>query len=233
MALRINQNIEAANAYRNLSVTQGQMAKSLEKLSSGFRINRAADDAAGLSISEGLRAQIGGLKVAVRNSQDGVSVVQTAEGALTETHSILQRMRDLAVQAARVVGLHGQVTHALENAVRLGERTFRRLHDADAVLGVADGDLEATDLRAQALGDGQTGGVVGRAVDTEAGGQLLQRLAHLAVGDGQVAVRVERRDVVVDAQTHDVPPWKGPCSSATSVQRRPYLVLVVSTAKGL
>ena len=100
MGLRINQNIDAFNSYRNLSVTQGAMSKSLEKLSSGFRINRAADDAAGLAISEGLRSQVGGLKVAVRNAQDGVSVVQTAEGALTETHSILQRMRDLAVQAS-------------------------------------------------------------------------------------------------------------------------------------
>jgi flagellin len=100
MGLRINQNIAAQNAYRNLSVTDGQMSKSLEKLSSGYRINRAADDAAGLSISEGLRSQVGGLKVAVRNAQDGISVVQTAEGALTEVHSILQRMRDLSVQAA-------------------------------------------------------------------------------------------------------------------------------------
>jgi flagellin len=100
MGLRINNNIAAQNAYRNLSVTDGQMSKSLEKLSSGYRINRAADDAAGLSISEGLRSQIGGLKVAVRNAQDGISVVQTAEGALTETHSILQRMRDLSVQAS-------------------------------------------------------------------------------------------------------------------------------------
>jgi flagellin len=99
MSLRINQNIDAVNSYRNLSVTQGQMSKSLEKLSSGFRINRAADDAAGLAISEGLRSQVGGLKVAVRNAQDGVSVVQTAEGALTEVHSILQRVRDLTVQA--------------------------------------------------------------------------------------------------------------------------------------
>src|ERR671930_1139516 len=100
MGLRINQNIAAMNSYRNLSVTDGQMAKSLEKLSSGFRINRAADDAAGLSISEGLRSQVGGLKVAVRNAQDGISVVQTAEGALSEVHSLLQRMRDLAVQAS-------------------------------------------------------------------------------------------------------------------------------------
>ena len=100
MGLRVNNNIAAFNAYRNLNVTDGAMGKSLEKLSSGLRINRAADDAAGLAISEGLRSQIGGLKVAVRNAQDGISVVQTAEGALTETHSILQRMRDLAVQAA-------------------------------------------------------------------------------------------------------------------------------------
>ncbi|BCJ43101.1 flagellin [Actinoplanes ianthinogenes] len=100
MGLRINQNIAAQNAYRNLSVTDSQMSKSLEKLSSGFRINRAADDAAGLSISEGLRAQTGGLKVAVRNAQDAISVVQTAEGALNEVTSMLQRMRDLSVQAS-------------------------------------------------------------------------------------------------------------------------------------
>ncbi|WP_104526385.1 flagellin N-terminal helical domain-containing protein [Blastococcus atacamensis] len=98
MGLSVNTNIAAMNAYRNLSVTDGQMNKSLEKLSSGFRINRAADDAAGLAISEGLRSQIGGLKVAARNAQDGISVVQTAEGALTEVHSMLQRMNDLSVQ---------------------------------------------------------------------------------------------------------------------------------------
>src|SRR4051795_5795149 len=100
MGLRINNNIAAFNAYRNLSVTDTNMAKSLEKLSSGYRINRAADDASGLAISEGLRSQIGGLKGAVRNAQDGISVVQTAEGALNETQAILQRMRDLSVQAA-------------------------------------------------------------------------------------------------------------------------------------
>ncbi|WP_182525746.1 flagellin [Nocardioides dongkuii] len=100
MSLRINQNTDAFNTYRNLSVTQGQMSKSLEKLSSGFRINRAADDASGLAISEGLRAQTGGLKVGVRNAQDGISVAQTAEGALTEVHSMLQRMNDLSVQYA-------------------------------------------------------------------------------------------------------------------------------------
>src|SRR4051794_39211228 len=100
VGLRINQNIAAMNSYRNLSATDTQMSKSLEKLSSGFRINRAADDAAGLAISEGLRSQVGGLKVAVRNAQDGISVAQTAEGALTEVHSMLQRMNDLSVQYA-------------------------------------------------------------------------------------------------------------------------------------
>lgn len=98
--MRINQNVMANNASRNLSATNVTLGKSLEKLSSGFRINRAADDAAGLVISQGLRAQIGGLKQATRNAQDGISVVQTAEGALNEVHTMLTRMRDLSVQAA-------------------------------------------------------------------------------------------------------------------------------------
>jgi flagellin len=99
MSLRINQNIPAMNAYNNLRTNSDSMSKSLERLSSGFRINRASDDAAGLSVSEGLRSQIGGLRVAVRNAQDGINVVGTAEGAMNEVHSILQRMRDLSVQA--------------------------------------------------------------------------------------------------------------------------------------
>ncbi len=98
--MRINQNSMAINAYRNLSTNNISLGKSLEKLSSGFRINRAADDAAGLVISQNLRAQVSGLRQATRNAQDGVSVVQTAEGALNEVHSMLNRMRDLAVQAS-------------------------------------------------------------------------------------------------------------------------------------
>ena len=99
MGFQINNNLVANNTYRNLNSTQNDLSKSLEKLSSGLRINRAADDAAGLAISEGLKSQVGGLTVAARNSQDGISVVQTAEGGLTEAQSILQRMRDLSVQA--------------------------------------------------------------------------------------------------------------------------------------
>jgi flagellin len=99
MAMQINTNISALNTYRNLTATQHSMSKSLEKLSSGLRINRASDDAAGLVISEGLKSQIGGLNVASRNAQDGISVVQTAEGALGTAQNILQRLRDLGVQA--------------------------------------------------------------------------------------------------------------------------------------
>lgn len=96
----INHNIMALNAWRSLSQTDSALAKSLEKLSSGMRINRAADDAAGLAISEKMRGQINGLNQAVSNAQNGISLIQTAEGALNETHSILQRMRQLAVQSA-------------------------------------------------------------------------------------------------------------------------------------
>jgi flagellin len=99
MGLRIQNNVEAFNAHRQLSGTASKAAKSMEKLSSGYRINRAADDAAGLAISEKMRAQIGGLAQAQRNAQDGVSLVQTAEGALNEVHSMLQRVRDLKVQS--------------------------------------------------------------------------------------------------------------------------------------
>ena len=98
MSLRINNNVEAFNAHRQLVATSDKLSKAMERLSSGYRINRAADDAAGLAISEKLRAQIGGLEQAERNGQDAVSLVQTAEGSLNEVHSMLQRIRDLAVQ---------------------------------------------------------------------------------------------------------------------------------------
>src|SRR3954452_17877185 len=98
MGLRIQNNIEAFNTHRQLTATAAAASKSMEKLSSGYRINRAADDAAGLAISEKMRGQIGGVAQAQRNAQDGISLVQTAEGALTEVHSMLQRVRDLKVQ---------------------------------------------------------------------------------------------------------------------------------------
>jgi flagellin len=113
--MRINQNVIATNAARNLSGTSVQLGKSLEKLSSGLRINRAADDASGLVISQGLRAQTSGLRQAVRNAQDGISVLQTAEGALNEVHTMLTRMRDLSVQAANT-GVNDTVARTAANS---------------------------------------------------------------------------------------------------------------------
>lgn len=128
MSLRINNNIAALNSYRNLSFTNVQMGKSLEKLSSGFRINRAADDAAGLVKSEDLRSEIRGNQAAIKNAQDGISFVQTAEGALNEVHSILQRMRELAVDAANTATTDGtaqnaEVQELLEELDSIGTRT--------------------------------------------------------------------------------------------------------------
>src|SRR3954447_7552292 len=146
MGLVVNTNIAALNSYRNLSVTDSQMSKSLEKLSSGFRINRAADDAAGLAISEGLRSQIGGLKVAVRNTQDGISVVQTAEGALTETHSILQRMRDLSVQASNAGGLNTDALGNIQSEITQLKSELDRIASTTTFNGkkLLDGTFNAT-----------------------------------------------------------------------------------------
>ena len=161
MSLRINQNIDAFNSYRNLSVTQGEMSKSLEKLSSGFRINRAADDAAGLAISETLRSQVGGLKVAVRNAQDGVSVAQTAEGALTEVHSMLQRMRDLAVQASNE-GANGGNSGAAVGAIQ---------KEVDSLVDAIDKIATTTQFNGVKLLDGTagTGGLITFQVGANAG----------------------------------------------------------------
>ena len=126
--MRINQNIMAFNAYRNLESTGTSLSKSLEKMSSGFRINRASDDAAGLVKSESLRAEIGGTQQAMQNAQDGISFVQTAEGALNEVHSILQRMRDLAVSASNTATTDGtaqqaEITELTNELNAIGTRT--------------------------------------------------------------------------------------------------------------
>jgi len=177
MGLRINNNIAAQNAYRNLSVTDGQMSKSLEKLSSGYRINRAADDAAGLSISEGLRSQIGGLKVAVRNAQDGISVVQTAEGALTETHAILQRMRDLSVQAASTGSQDSDARSAAQTEFSQLTSELDRIATTTAFGGQS------------LLGAGQSGatgyqGVFQVGANTNAADQITVNLSTAAFGSG-------------------------------------------------
>lgn len=127
----INQNISALNTHRQLSFNNTNVGKNLEKLSSGSRINRAGDDAAGLAISEKMRAQIKGLDMAQKNAQDGISLIQTAEGALNETHSILQRARELAVQSANDtnedsvdrVAMQAELTALLEEVNAITTRT--------------------------------------------------------------------------------------------------------------
>jgi len=128
--MRINNNVMALNAHRQLGMNQAGAAKSMEKLSSGFRINRAGDDAAGLAISEKMRGQIRGLKQASRNAQDGISLIQTAEGALNETHAILQRMRELAVQASTDTNtfadrkeIQKEINQLIEEVDRIGNQT--------------------------------------------------------------------------------------------------------------
>lgn len=115
--MRINHNIAAINTHRQMQFNNTNVGKNLEKLSSGYRINRAGDDAAGLAISEKMRAQIKGLNMAEKNAQDGISLIQTAEGALHETHSILQRMRELAVQSASDTNMNEVDRQAMQSEV--------------------------------------------------------------------------------------------------------------------
>nr|MBO2472676.1 flagellin [Bacillota bacterium] len=166
--MRIANNIMAMNAHRQLVVNQDQIAKSIEKLSSGLRINRAGDDAAGLAISEKMRGQIRGLKMAMKNAQDAISLIQTAEGALQETHAILQRMRELAAQAASDTNtatdrfeIQKEINQLVEELTRIGNTTeFNTMKLLDGKfsgkfhIGANSGqniDLAIADMRAESL----------------------------------------------------------------------------------
>ena len=146
MSMVIQHNMSAMNANRNLGVVTGSLSKSTEKLSSGYRINRAGDDAAGLAISEKMRGQIRGLNQASTNSQDGISLIQTAEGALTETHSILQRMRELAVQASNDTNTDDDRTQIQNEIVQL-------TNEIDRIAGT-------TEFNTKKLLDGSRAGAV-------------------------------------------------------------------------
>ncbi len=143
--MRINNNLMAMNAQRYLGVNNSNIQKSIEKLSSGYRINRAGDDAAGLSISEKMRAQIRGLKMASKNSQDAISLIQTAEGALNETHSILQRMREIVVQAATDTNDKDNDRDALMNEIKQLTDEIQRISKQTQFNGkdLLDGTYEA------------------------------------------------------------------------------------------
>src|SRR5215470_9441072 len=151
--MRINTNIMAFNAFRNLDATNNMLASSLEKLSSGYRINRAADDASGLVISQNLDKQVSGLRQATQNAQDGISVVQTAEGALTQVNSMLNRMHDLIVQAANTASSDSTARTAAQNEIvqlraeidRIGETTaFGNQKLLDGSFGAQAASLHTT-----------------------------------------------------------------------------------------
>lgn len=167
--MRINNNVSALNAWRNLYANDTSLTKSMEKLSSGYRINRAADDAAGLAISEKMRAQVSGLNMAIKNAQDGISLIQTAEGALNEIQVMIRRIRDLAVQSANDTNtdedranLQAEVTQLLDEINRIatttqfngmelldGSFTGKVFHigaNADQTLIVQIGDMKAGTL---------------------------------------------------------------------------------------
>src|SRR5687767_9293729 len=172
MGLRIQNNVEAFNTHRQLNTTSSQAAKSMEKLSSGYRINRAADDAAGLGISEKMRGQIGGLAQAQRNAQDGISLVQTAEGALAEVHSMLERVRDLKVQinngtldnndqqaiGAEVVEIAKEISTIMSDTKFNGKNVFGAANSFSFQVGANEG--EKIDVSAISYtGDATAGGL--------------------------------------------------------------------------
>lgn len=191
MGMQIATNVSALNAYRNLSSTQNDVSKSLEKLSSGLRINRAADDAAGLAISEGLKSQVSGLNVAARNAQDGISVIQTAEGALTEVHSILQRMRDLAVQAGNDSN-NADSRKAITSEVSQLSKELTRISESTNFNGINLLDGSKTQLTFQVGADGTdankidvslTSANVKAIANTLTGGDLSLSGTSFAIGD--------------------------------------------------
>jgi flagellin len=222
MGLRINQNIAAQNAYRNLSITDSQMSKSLEKLSSGFRINRAADDAAGLTISEGLRAQIGGLKVAVRNTQDGVSVAQTAEGSLNEVTSILQRMRDLAVQSSNTGGTDKEAAGAAQKEMAQLNQELDRIGSTTSFgkQKLLDGSFGATVKSAgTAIAPGTNGGVAAlddKVTTTGAAGTPPQWSFQLTQVGGQTT-KADGTAIAIDVHVDALDPKASPQDLAKAV----------------
>lgn len=164
--MRINHNLSALNTYSRLTQATNAQSKSLEKLSSGYRINRAGDDAAGLAISEKMRGQIRGLDQAARNAQDGISMIQTAEGALNETHSILQRMRELAVQGSNET-MEADDRTAIGEELKALATEIDRIADTTEFNGktLLNGSLK-TDI------DTTTGAQIGDSLSTSVGGSI-------------------------------------------------------------
>ncbi|MDA7025529.1 flagellin Hag [Bacillus sp. CLL-7-23] len=189
--MRINHNIAALNTLNRLSSNNGASQKNMEKLSSGLRINRAGDDAAGLAISEKMRGQIRGLEMASKNSQDGISLIQTAEGALTETHAILQRMRELMVQAGNTGTQQAEDLTAIDA-------------EMDALVSEINGISSRTEFNGKKLLDGSfasgTGDLIFQ-IGANAGQQLTVNINSMAAADLGTTVAVSALDVTNFAGT--------------------------------
>ncbi|OGK07655.1 MAG: hypothetical protein A2W80_14115 [Candidatus Riflebacteria bacterium GWC2_50_8] len=179
MSLRINQNVVSLSTYGNLNQTSNRLEKSIEKLSSGLRINRAADDAAGLSISEKMRRQIRGLNRAVLNAQDGVSMLQTAEGALNETHSILHRMRELAIQSSNDTLTSGDRLEIQKEVVQLRD-------DLDRI-------ARNTEFNTKKLLDGSQTALISSSSSYSNG--IVTGNAHSTGGDYEVSLELDNAGI--------------------------------------
>ena len=168
--MRINTNVMALDAYRNLNNTNSALASSLEKLSSGYRINRAADDASGLVISENLNKQVSGLTVATQNAQDGISVVQTAEGALTTVNSMLQRIHDLIVQSANTASSDSTARSAAQNEIAQLRDEIDRIGNTTAFgnQNLLDGSFGAQAAQLTSTATGLSSGVTLTGIDGRA-----------------------------------------------------------------
>lgn len=187
--MRINNNLMAMNTHRQLGVNANAGAKSIEKLSSGYRINRAGDDAAGLSISEKMRGQIRGLNQASRNAQDGISLIQTAEGALNETHAILQRMRELAVQSSTGTNTDDD-REALQNEVTQLKQEIDRIG-------------ETTEFNTQKLLNGslKSAGGVSTGLDTTTGASVAKFTAGTATGSTDMSGQISGVTITYTEET--------------------------------
>jgi flagellin len=225
--MRINNNVMALNAHRQLAVNQTNASKSMERLSSGMRINRAGDDAAGLAISEKMRGQIRGLKQAQRNAQDGISLIQTAEGALNETHAILQRMRELATQASTDTNtltdrkeIQKEINQLLDEIDRIGNQTefnTQKLLNgsySSKVLHIGANigqnmDINIGDMRTTSLGAGDVTtvpavaaeataqGITFRAVSAGAAGNDITIKFVAGSGDADTSVAVDETEMTI------------------------------------
>jgi flagellin len=193
--MRINTNLSALNAYRNLSMTDSRLSKSLERLSSGLRINRAADDAAGLAISEKMRGQIRGLNQAMRNAMDGISLMQTAEGALNESHAILQRMRELSVQAS---------SDTLTSSDRIEIQ-----REIEQLIGEMDRISSSTEFNTKKLLDGSSAALTSTSelntkIFMRGGLRVVDQFGQKAVGGGNYKLDISATPGLGEVQKTDI-----------------------------